>query len=232
MASQSILTGIRRLWEYMTVPSYDKLPFDIEEEHDPVGEFIERQSRGEVPPEVVEDENVLPKKRPGSKAAKSRQPDASDSSPPPEEIAVADSDASVNEPESEAQLQAKDDAPAEIESEVPQDVVVGDEESENNVRSAVADTSPEETENEVSQMNVEEEHQEEEQTESEQREEQKGEAQQGKNGDDLLDIFRNEKEQKEKDIVHEILVDVDIHDLLEETRELMAEINTRRYGKR
>jgi hypothetical protein len=231
MASQSILTGIRRLWEYMTVPSYGNLPLDIEEEHDPVREFIERQSRGDVPPDEVEDENVLPKKKPGSKAAKSRQPDASDSSPPPTEIAVAESDASLDESESEAQLQAKDDTPAKTESEVPQDAIDGDEESENNVRSAVADTSPEETENEVSQMSVDEEHQEEKQIESGQREEKKGEAQQGEN-DDLLDIFRNEKEQKEQDIVQEILVDVDVHDLLEETRELMAELNTRHYGRR
>ena len=228
MANQSILTGIRRLWEYMTVPSYGNIPIDdIEEEHDPVREFIERQSRGDVPEEVVGDENVLPKKRPGSKTTKSRQQDASDTSPPSTEAAVADSEASLNTPEDEASLQEEDGMPAEAESEVPQDVSDGEKESGDEVQLAVADDNPEETESEVSEMTVEEEHQEAEQIEGEQKEE----TQQSES-DDLMDIFRNEKEIKEKDIIQEIIVDIDINNLLAETKELMAQINTRRYRKR
>jgi len=226
MASQSILTGIRRLWEYMTVPSYGNIPIDIEEEHDPVREFLERQSRGGVSDEVADGADVLPEEKPGSKVARSRQPDTADTGPPPTEVAIPNSDANLSDLESEAPLEVDDDVPEKTESRVPQDVSDSDEERENEVRSTVTDTTPEDYKSEVSKMTVEEEHHEAEQIEGEQKEE----AQQGGN-DDVMDIFRTEKEIKEKDIIQEILIDIDARDLLEESRELIAELNTRRYGK-
>ena len=45
MANQSILLAIRRMWEYFTVPPPGDLGF-ASEEHDPVGEFLEQQTRG------------------------------------------------------------------------------------------------------------------------------------------------------------------------------------------
>ncbi len=214
------------------VPSYGNIPTDIEEEHDPVREFLERQSRGGVQNEVVDDADVLPEKKPKAKTARSSQPDAADASPQPAEVAMADSDVNLNKMESGASLQMDDGPPVETESEVSQDVIDSEEERvEGEVVLPVADTNPEEGESEVSKMTAEEEHQEAEQIEGEQKEEGKEEeAQQGGN-DDMLDIFRTEKELKEKDVIQEILTDIDAHDLLEESKELMAEINTRRYGK-
>lgn len=230
MASQSILTGIRRLWEYMTVPSYGNIPLDIEEEHDPVGEFLERQSRGDVQNEVVDDADVSPEKKPKAKTAKSSPINKTDASLPSTEVRAAGSGAGLKGLESEAPL---DSPPVETESEVPQDVIDSEEEGvEGEVMLPVADTNPEEGESEVSKMAVEEELQAEEQIKGEQKEEGKEEeAQQGGN-DDMLDIFRTEKEVKEKDIIQDTLIDIDVHDLLEESRELIAEINTRRYGKK
>ena len=229
MASQSILTGIRRLWEYMMVSSYGSIPLDIEEEHDPVREFLERQSRGDVQNEVVDGADVLPGEKPKSKPTGRSRPNTVGAGPPPEVTAV-DLDTSLNEPESEAPLKMDDGPPVETESEMPQDVINSEEEEVEAVL-PVTDTSREEGESEVSKMSTEEEHQEEEKIEGEQKEEGHKEEKQQGGGDDLLDIFRSEKEIKVKDIIQEILTDIDIHDLLEETRELMAEINTRRYGK-
>lgn len=225
MASQSILTGIRRLWEYMTVPSYANIPIDIEEEHDPVREFIERQSRGDIPNEVVDDADVLPQKKPRSKTTERSRLDTAGAGSSPE-VNAADSAINLSNLESEVPLTVDDDAPGETESEVPQDVTDSDEESGNEVQSTMTDTTLEDNESEVSIMTVEEEHQGVEKVEGEQKEE----VQQGGN-DDVLDIFRTEKALKEKDIIQDSLTDIDAHDLLEESRELMAEINTRRYGK-
>ena len=231
MASQSILTGIRRLWEYMTVPSYLNIPLDIEEEHDPVREFLERQSRGDVQNEVLDVADVLPGEKPKSKPAGRSRPSKVDAGPPPE-VAAVDLDTSLNEPESEAPLKMDDGPPVETESEMPQDVINSEEEGvKSEVVLPVTDISPEEGESEVSKMTVEEENQEEEQVEGEQKEEGQNEEKQQVGGDDLLDIFRSEKEVKEKDIIQDILTDIDARDLLEESRELMAEINTRRYRK-
>ena len=138
------------------VPSYGNIPTDIEEEHDPVGEFLERQSRGGVQNEVVDDADVLPGKKPKAKTARSSQPDAADASPQLAEVAMADSDVNLNKMESGAS----------------QDVIDSEEEGvEGEVVLPVADTNPEEGESEVSKMTAEEEHQEAEQIEGEQKEE-------------------------------------------------------------
>ncbi len=213
MANQSILLVIRRMWEYLAVPAHGDIGF-IPEEHDPVGEFLERQSRGGGPTEAETETGTDKEILPMSNFEPETESDqaAADISPSPVEILETELNTGPSGSESEVLPPVVGIDQNEAESEVIQEMT--DSEQSQDASEAPpksADIAPDTAEDKTAEGVVEKGH--------------KGEK------DDLLDIFRNEKETKEEDTLHGSLADVDIKELLQESRDLMAELNARRYRR-
>ncbi|HEY31701.1 MAG TPA: hypothetical protein G4O10_01185 [Dehalococcoidia bacterium] len=214
MANQSILLAIRRMWEYFTVPPPGDLGF-ASEERDPVGEFLEQQSRGggmiEAETEAeIEAEEVLPVSNYEPEDESSQA--AADMSPSPVDNLEAEPTTSPNESESEVLPPAADMSQNETEGEVILEMTDSKaDQAENEEEAKLDDVAPDETGEKVAEEATKEGNQE--------------------GGDDLLDIFRSEKEVKQSDTLHDSLADIDIQELLEEGRDLLADINARRYRR-
>ena len=212
MASQSILLVIRRMWEYFAVPSHGDIGF-IPEEHDPVGEFLEQQNRGEGLTKAetgAGTEEVLPMSN-FEPETESNQATA-DISPLPVETLEAELTTAPSGSVHEVLPPAADSSQNEVEGEVIQEMADSEKgQAENAVRPQLADIATDTAGDKVSEGDAEKGHQD------------------GK--DDLLDIFRNEGEKKESDTFHDSLADVDMQELLQESRDLMAELNARRYRR-
>jgi len=213
MANQSILLAIRRMWEYFTVPPHSDIGLPSEE-HDPVGEFLEQQNRGtgltEAETEVVTEGEALPMiisetEAENSQATVGKSLSAVEG---PEAVPTTDSSESANE----AVTSAADINQNDTEDEVTQEMTNKEvEQVENGALSQLADITTDSAQDKVAEET----------------------AKNGNQGgdDDLLDIFRSEKEKKETDTIHDSLADIDIQELLHESRDLMAELNARRYRK-
>jgi len=210
MANQSILLVIRRMWEYFTVPPPGDLGFTYEE-HDPVGEFLEQQNRGAGLIEAeTETEEVLPMNnfKPETEGSQI----TADRSLSPVEVFEAEPTTSPSESGSEVLPPTAESSQNEAEDEVIQEMTVQEtNQAETGISSQLDDITLDEAEDKAAE----------------------GTGAEGNQGgtDDLLDIFRNEKEVKETDALHENLADIDIQDLLEESKDLLADINARRYRK-
>ncbi|UCB42630.1 MAG: hypothetical protein JSV77_09270 [Dehalococcoidales bacterium] len=208
MANQSILLAIRRMWEYFAVPPPGDLGF-ASEEHDPVGEFLEKRNRGGAGLIETETEEVIPMNNLEPETGSSQA--TADIRPSPVEILEDKPATGPSELESELLPPAADSSRNEAEDEVVQEMTDGKTNLAENDVLQLDDITPDGTEDKTAEGTV-------------------AEANQGE-VDDLLDIFRSEKEVKETDALHENLVDIDIQDLLQESRDLIADINARRYRK-
>lgn len=211
MASQSILLVIRRMWEYFAVPSQGDIGF-APEEHDPVGEFLERQSKEGgltvAETETENDKEILPM---SNFDPESSQSDAG-ISPSSTEVLEMGLATGPSESESEVLPPAADIGQDEAGNEVIQEMADSEQsQDEKEAPPELADIAPDTAEDKAAE----------------------DVAEKGNNGgtDDLLDIFRNEKETKEDDALHDSLADVDIQELLQESRDLIAELNARRYRR-
>jgi hypothetical protein len=211
MASESILLVIRRMWEYFAVPSQGNIGF-APEEHDPVGEFLERQSRGggltEAETETGMDKEILPM---SNFETESNQPN-NDISPSSFEVLETEFTAGRSESESEVLPPAAGIGQNDAGNEVIQEMTDSEQSrDQKEVPPQSADIPPDTAKDEAAEGVTEKGHKD--------------------ATDDLLDIFRNEKEMKEKNTLHDSLADVDIRELLQESKDLMAELNARRYKR-
>jgi hypothetical protein len=209
MASQSVLFTLQRLWEYITVSSQEDM-FATPEEDDPVRAFLEEKGRGVEQGDTRTAEEESPVELTHAKTSIDgavRRPELLGI---PADTGV---DAVFPEDETTEELSpvAEDEDEEEDMSAGPMADSAQDEPAERPVAPSPAEaplaTAKDETEQAAAETA-------------------------GTDTDDMLDIFRSEKQERQDDGLLDGLSDISMRALLDETQELMDEIKRRRYGRR